>query len=118
MRALHGLVASVVVLAGCIELDQSEQRATARLDPPTLSVVGSTQTSITLRVCGADTTGAPAGFSVQWKTAADYAANSWANDVGDSYCAASFSGVPSASTFNLAPGECVDIEVGNFDLSA
>src|SRR5262245_47601875 len=113
-------VALAAILLGCVvgHLDVRAQQvgilSVGRLDPPTLAVVGSTQTTIDIRVCGATTTGASAGFSVQRKTAADYAVNGWSSDVGDSYGAASFSGVPSSSRYNLAPGECVDVTEGNF----
>jgi hypothetical protein len=86
-----------------------------KLDPPTLSFPSATLTTITVRVCGGATTGAPAGFSVHWKTEADYLLNAWANDGTDSFASAAFSGVPVGSRFDLGPGECTDVELGNLD---
>src|SRR6185436_12678816 len=67
------------------------------------------------QVC-AGPSGAPAGFSVQWETAADYAANGW-SDTDASYCAASFSGVPGASSFSLGANECTTVDIGSLDAS-
>jgi hypothetical protein len=69
---------------------------------------------MTVQVCAGNTTGAPAGFSLQWKTAADYAANGWVD--GDSYCAASFSGVPPNSPYHLNSGECVDVNINGLPI--
>src|SRR5688572_23901488 len=82
------------------------------LSVPTLSAPSATQTTITIQVC-AGATGAPAGFSLQWETAADYAANGW-SDTNGSYCGASFSGNAAGSRYNLDPGECVSVVVGDF----
>lgn len=70
------------------------------LDAPTLSCVSSTQTTITVRVCAGES-GAPAGFSLQWKKP----------DESEFSCDASFSGQPGESIFSLDPGQCIDIEV-------
>ncbi len=96
--------------------------AFAGLDPysvPTLTCEGSTLSSLTLLVCGGST-GAPAGVTIQWKTAADFAANGWGD--GTDLCALSLSGQPSlqhpgASRWELLPGECETIKIGdiNFD---
>src|SRR6266700_5899346 len=85
--------------------------ASAGLDPyavPTLSCESSTLASITLNVCGGST-GAPAGVTIQWKTAADFALNGWAD--GTDLCALSLSGQPSlqhpgASRWDLGAGLC------------
>src|SRR5216117_2669871 len=48
-----------------------------KMDTPTISCAGSTQASINIQVCapsGTGATGAPAGFSIQWLTAAQLAA--------------------------------------------
>jgi hypothetical protein len=100
----------------------SSAPASAALDPysvPTLTCESSTLSSITLLVCGG-TTGAPAGVTIQWKTAADYAAHGWSD--GTDLCALSLSGQPSlqhpgASRWELLPGECETIKIGdvNFD---
>ena len=89
----------------------------AQLDPPTLSVTGSTQTSITIQVC-AGASGAPGGFSLHWKTANDYALYGWSSDSGDSYQAASFTAFVAGSRYGLDPGECVDVVPGAFSQDA
>src|SRR5215467_916823 len=71
---------------------------TQAFDPPTITCNGSTDTTITIRVCGGATTGAPAGFSLQWVPSGTV--------FDGNTCSASFSGVPSGSTFDLGPGEC------------
>jgi hypothetical protein len=80
------------------------------LDPPTLASPASTGTTITVRVC-AGGTGAPAGFSVQWLTEAEYTVNGWFEPA-----VASFSGSTN-SLFSLSPGECLDVVIGALDAS-
>lgn len=97
--------------------------ALAALDPygvPLVTCESATLASITLHVCGDATTGAPAGVTIQWKTAADFAASGWADD--GTLCKLSLSGQPSLqhpekSRWELLPGECEDITIGdiNFD---
>lgn len=104
----------------------------SKLDPPTLTCVGSTQHTIFLQVCGATTTGAPAGFSLHWVKHSDYptltcdACNqSWppteeacdptATPNNCNVCSGSFSGVPGCSIYNLAPNACVTVEIGNLN---
>ena len=74
------------------------------LNPPTITCNGATDTTITIRVCGDATTGAPAGFSLQWVLS-----GTGFNETNT--CSMSASGVPPGSTFNLDPGECVDVVV-------
>lgn len=88
-------------------------------DVPSVSFESSTLSSVTLRICGG-ASGAPAGLSLQWKTAEDFAASGWADD--GTLCAMSMSGQPSLqhpgkSRWELLPGECETITVGdvNFD---
>lgn len=81
------------------------------LEPPTIEVVGSTQTTLTLRVCGgAD--GAAAGVSIHWIEAGPGVdpldAQSW-----EGHCGLSASGNASGSLWNLGPGACEEIEIGN-----
>src|SRR6266496_3017227 len=62
-----------------------------KMDVPTLAcAAGTTQVSIFITVTGGLNTGAPAGFTLQWQTAADYSANGWLNSA--TICDASFSG--------------------------
>jgi hypothetical protein len=80
---------------------------------PTVTCDGATQVSLWLKVC-AGTTGAPAGFSVQWMTTAAYAANgnSWYLSDDARLCKASFSGSANDSRYNLAAGACVSVNIG------
>jgi hypothetical protein len=72
------------------------------LEAPTISCVSSTKHTITLRIT-AGASGAPAGFSVQWKVAGGpFVAE----------CQASFSGVPGCSQYNLAAGESIEVVIG------
>jgi hypothetical protein len=85
------------------------------LSVPTLTCGASTQTSIKVKVT-AGSTGAPAGFSLQWMTAADFAANGgWFLSGDGRLCKAGFSGVPKSSInrFSLASGAHTEVEVGN-----
>jgi hypothetical protein len=83
------------------------------LDAPTLSCFSQTPSSITIQVT-AGNSGAPAGFSVQWMTLADFQAwgNVWPTDE-NSFCKASFSGVPRCSNYNLAGNASVTVQIGD-----
>jgi len=85
----------------------------SRMDAPTLLCAGSTQTSINLQVA-AGPTGAPAGFSIQWMTAEQYAAGGWSQLELGIGCHASFSGNANLSRYNLGPNEVVTVNVGEF----
>lgn len=87
-----------------------------QMDTPVITCgAGATQTSINLQVCAGATTGAPAGFSVQWMTAADFATNGgWYLSEDSRLCKASFSGNANLSRYNLGPGECVTVTAGEF----
>jgi hypothetical protein len=71
--------------------------------------------SISIKVT-AGATGAPAGFSLQWMTAANYAANGnqWYLSDDTRLCKASFSGNANLSRYNLEPNESVTVNVGEF----
>jgi hypothetical protein len=95
-----------------------------KMDTPTLECAGSTASSISIRVT-AGATGAPAGFSIQWMTKADFDAYGWPVDSGcpldvkslptcaPSFCKASFSGNANASSYNLGPGLGVVVQIGD-----
>jgi len=88
-----------------------------------LSCAGSTPTSIDIDVCarsGKHTTGAPAGFSVQWMTTTDYAANGnvWYSLNDPRLCKAEFSGQAVGSRYKLKPGGCATVRVGNLTLDS
>lgn len=110
----------VVLLAFCtLGVLSSQAFALDPYDVPVISCEGATLASITLHVCGGAVTGAPAGVTIQWKTAANFAATGWSDD---GLCKLSLSGQPSLqhpgqSRWELLPGECEDITIGdiNFD---
>jgi hypothetical protein len=123
-RSLIALVAFVAMVAGglLISMPTSAAGKKTQLAKPTIACDGASPVRIGIKVCGgAD--GAPAGFTVQWITAAELAAGAdgqvgtaddgiWWN--GPSYCGASFSGVPGCATqYNLGPGACVTVQIGD-----
>lgn len=86
------------------------------LDTPTISCADSTAASIDVQVC-AGASGAPAGFTVQWLTSDDYAANGGTFEGASGnpnihYCDASFSGNAKDSRYVLAAGQCVTVRIG------
>src|SRR5678815_3090529 len=95
-----------------------------KMDAPAITCGTSTQVSINIQVT-AGATGAPAGFSIQWITAAAYALgpdglpgttddNSWPASDALSLCKASFSGNANLSRYNLAPNASVTVNIGEF----
>jgi hypothetical protein len=91
---------------------------------PVITGVGKSQVSISINVC-AGTTGAPAGFSLQWMSATAYALgpdnvsgtaddNTWYASDDLRLCKASFSGNANLSNYNLKAGDCVTVKVGDF----
>ena len=92
----------------------------ARTDAPQIFCASSTETSINITVCapnlGTNSTGLPAGFSLQWMTCDEYAANGnqWYLSDDPRLCKASFSGNAISSRYRLAPGQCVTVNVGAF----
>ncbi|BCW96567.1 MAG: hypothetical protein WHS44_02435 [Fimbriimonadales bacterium] len=95
----------------------------APLDAPTIACLGSTETTITVRVC-AGASGASGGFSLQWIKKSDWEAGpdgiagteddySWPLSDDPRICKASFSGQANGTLWNLGPNECRDITVGS-----
>jgi hypothetical protein len=124
-RILVASLAFVTIAASSllVGIPTSVSAKVTKLAPPTLQCGASTQTSISLIVCGG-AQGAPAGFSVQWMTCDDFEANGgWPVDSDDpsnpaSFCKASFSGVPGCATnFSLTgpsgDHNCVTVEIGD-----
>ncbi|HEY3037527.1 MAG TPA: hypothetical protein VGJ66_02265 [Pyrinomonadaceae bacterium] len=117
--ACLGLAASAMFLS----TDSSSAAGKKKVDTPILTFISATPTSIDLQVCAPDAgqspTGLPAGFSIQWMTQADYDANGgWpvnSDDPSnpDSFCKASFSGNAFNSRYDLLPGECVTVRIGD-----
>jgi hypothetical protein len=88
------------------------------LTAPSLQCYSSTGASITLRVTGTGNAGAPAGFSIQYMTLADYTANGWPADsdnppAGSTFCKASFSGNASGYNYALASGAFINVTLGD-----
>lgn len=84
------------------------------LDPLTLSCTAVTGAAIDVTVC-AGGSGAPAGFSIQWETLADYNLYGWSSANAPSYRCASLSGVPNctgSNRYNLAPNACTTVNIG------
>jgi len=84
------------------------------LNPPEISCYSATKSAITLEVC-AGASGAPAGFSVQWMTLAEYEANgeTWYLSDDARLCKASFSGNANGTRYNLGPNECTTVQLGD-----
>lgn len=75
---------------------------------------------IEVTVCApAGGTGLPGGFSVQWMSCYEYAANGnqWYASDDPRLCKASFSGSASGTSYNLAPGTCLTVFAGSFVLN-
>ncbi len=81
------------------------------MSTPTLSCGTSGTDFQDVHVC-AGTTGAPAGFSLQWMTLADYTANGgWFLSEDPLLCKASFSGNASFSRYNLGASQCASPDI-------
>jgi hypothetical protein len=104
------LAAGVLALAGA----PAQAGSMAKMSAPVIGGAGATQISTLVQVCSG-ATGAGAGFSVQWMSAADYAANgsAWYSSDDPRLCKASFSGKASGSRYDLGPGECVTVSLGD-----
>ncbi len=82
-----------------------------KMDTPTVSCAGSTESSIDVTVC-AGATGAPAGFSLQWITEAQFNATGWPVSDSLALCKASFSGNANDSSYNLGAFQCATVNIG------
>jgi hypothetical protein len=118
-------MAAALALMMFVASPAAAQKKGGAIDTPAISCTGATQTSIDIQVCAGATTGAPAGFSLQWLTAEELAAgadgvpgtaddNQWFASADAQLCKASFSGNANLSRYNLAAGECVNVNVGEF----
>ena len=127
MKAVLATLVTASLFTACTDpnddekfVDQQGKVKTTKVDTPIISAGGATQTSVNITVCGGAVTGAPAGFSLQWMPAASYdPALGWPSDsdtaaANGQLCKASFSGNANLSRYNLAPGECVTVNVGEF----
>lgn len=114
-RQFINFAAAGTVAVAAIGLPAFAAPPKSKISTPTLSVFAASQVSIDLQVC-AGATGAPAGFSIQWMTQAEYIANGnqWYLSEDPRLCKASFSGNANISRYNLAAGECVVVNIGDF----
>ena len=89
----------------------------AKVDTPILSCGQVAQGYVEIEVCasaGPDATGLPAGFSLQNMTQSELIANGgWYESDDPRLCKASFSGEAFASRYDLTPGECVTVRMGD-----
>jgi hypothetical protein len=87
----------------------------SKMDKPTLTCGTASSTSIEINVCAGATTGAPAGFSLQWVTSAQLAANGgvWPDSASLDLCKASFSGNANGSFYNLGKSQCATVQAGD-----
>jgi hypothetical protein len=103
---------------------QKAAKAAPKMSTPTLSSGSATQVSINVTVT-AGSTGAPAGFSLQWITLAAYELgpdglagtaddNSWPASDSIGLCKASFSGNANLSNYILGPNQSATVNVGEF----
>ena len=94
------------------------------MNTPLLSCGAITSVTFDVNVCAGATTGAPAGFSLQWVTAAQLANgpdgiagtlddNTWPASESLDLCKASFSGNANGSSYNLAKNQCTAVQIGD-----
>jgi hypothetical protein len=118
------LLGCLAIAIGALGISEVSSLAKSKMSTPTITCGVSTETSIEIIVT-AGTTGAPAGFSLQWITATQYANgpdgipgtaddNSWPASDDTQLCKGSFSGNANLSRYNLGPGESVTVNVGEF----
>jgi len=108
----------VLAAAGLLALVSAPAEAgkAGRMSTPAIGGAGATPSSALVQVCAAASgTGATAGFSLQWMPAADASANggAWYSSDDPRLCKASFSGNASGSRYDLGPGECVTVSLGD-----
>ena len=113
MVSRHRFVSAWSLLAACTVFAAAPALAQCppggKFDPPTITCVKSSPSSITLRVC-AGRSGAPAGISIQWKECADHKVNGW-NSGSGGYAAISLSGQCPTSNWDLGPNECREVTI-------
>lgn len=125
-NVLIALVAFIAMASTSLLVSQPTSAAgkKTKMDTPILTCGTSSAGSIEITVC-AGATGAPAGFSIQWQTLADFQQYGWPADsscpldingnptCGGSFCKASFSGNANGSTYNLTANACTTVQIGD-----
>lgn len=97
---------------------------TGTMNTPLLSCGAVTSVTFDVQICAGATTGAPAGLSLQWITAAQLANgpdgiagtlddNTWPASESLDLCKASFSGNANGSSYNLGKGQCTSVQIGD-----
>lgn len=128
-------LAIVLVATITVAVVFAQKGKTGAVDTPSVSCANAGNTSIDLVITAGSSTGAPAGFSVQWMKAENFNKGTDLNgdgdydDPGENYpgqwpldddaaaaagilCKASFSGNAFGSRYNLGPGESVTVRIG------
>lgn len=126
MKMQKGLDTRIIVLAIVVVLcavsliaSSSEAGKAKKMDTPTI-VCADTGAApngplyIDIGVTAGATTGAPAGFSLQWMTQGAFDSNGgWLLSDNPNLCKGSFSGNAFSSNYNLVPGESVTVRIGD-----
>jgi hypothetical protein len=112
-RSLRRAAVSICLFALMMLATTLPAFAKVTLGTPTLTFGNETQTTIDVTVTATAPGGAPAGFTLQWMTYADYVAN---GNVFTATCDASFSGQPGSSRYSLGVGASVTVRVGDFTM--
>ena len=123
VRALGRVTLIFLVAIVLAALPASAGKLT-KMDTPTLTCGAVTQVSINIMACAGPNTGAPAGFSLQWITATQFANgpdgiagtaddNTWLASDSLDLCKASFSGNANGSIYNLAKNACTTVNIGD-----
>jgi len=112
---MRKVLVGFLALALLVALPAFAAAPKAKMSPVAISVASIAQTEVTLNVT-AGSTGAPAGFSIQWMTLADFTAlGGWPlSDATTGLCKGSFSGNASLSRYNLLANETAQVKVGDF----
>lgn len=103
----------LALIAGTVLITPLSSGAKNKMSTPTLAFGVTTQAGMEVIVT-AGATGAPAGFSLQWMTAAAYAANGnqWYASDDTRLCKGSFSGNANLSSYQLGPNQSVIVNIG------
>ena len=122
MRSIIVLLMAIALLAAVAA--PASAAKLSKMDTPVLTCGTATQFSINVLVCAGPNTGAPAGFSLQWVTAAQFANgpdgipgtlddNTWPASESLDMCKASFSGNANQSAYNLGKNQCSTVNIGD-----
>lgn len=121
MRVLQSRTTRITALVGILLVASGTAAVhAAQLDPPSMTVEVTDRSSARIQVT-AGTSGAPAGFRVEWMTKINYDAMGGfpASPFDPVIISADFYGVPTltapegTSTYQLSPGQAATIEVGD-----